>query len=315
MGAGVLEAGCVSSDADPAPRARPGSTAGRWRSTPRRTACETASATCPTDRKQFGLLLEQDIKQNAAMAAMKDFNIGASSSTEGIRTVGEECSRRLQVKTPSVNQLLGKLSGGNQQKGGHSQVVDPQLQKSSSRRTHPRYRRRREGRDLRAAGTAIGQGKAILMISSELPEVLRMSHRIAVMAHGHHHRFPRQRGGHPGEHHELATVGKAQLKRKRSVRATAGPLRVAAPNRSSGSRNLPCSRSSCSRPSRSSTSSSASRHPTSPSSRWPWTSSAVRIHQGARATFVIATSGIDLSFPGPHDAGGGLAGISSPGTG
>ena len=46
-----------------------------------------------------------------------------------------------------------------------------------------------------------GQGKAIIMISSELPEVLRMSHRIAVMAHGQHHRRPRQRGRHPGKHH------------------------------------------------------------------------------------------------------------------
>ena len=50
------------------------------------------------------------------MAAMKDFNIGGFVLDGKIKTVGQEMSDRLRVKTPSVNQLLGKLSGGNQQK-------------------------------------------------------------------------------------------------------------------------------------------------------------------------------------------------------
>ena len=57
-----------------------------------------------------------------------------------------------------------------------------------------------------------GQGKAILMISSELPEVLRMSHRIAVMAHGHITGFLDNEEATQENIMELATVGKAQLK-------------------------------------------------------------------------------------------------------
>ena len=53
---------------------------------------------------------------------------------------------------------------------------------------------------------------AILMISSELPEVLRMSHRIAVMAHGHITGFLDNEEATQENIMELATVGKAQLK-------------------------------------------------------------------------------------------------------
>ncbi|MDO5533681.1 MAG: sugar ABC transporter ATP-binding protein, partial [Propionibacteriaceae bacterium] len=68
------------------------------------------------DRKQFGLLLTQDIKANTAMASMKDFHTGGFIKDAKIRQVGQEYSDRLRVKTPSVDQLIGKLSGGNQQK-------------------------------------------------------------------------------------------------------------------------------------------------------------------------------------------------------
>ena len=164
------------------------------------------------DRKQFGLLLEQDIKQNAVMAAMKDFNIGGFILDGRIRTVGEEYSRRLRVKTPSVNQLLGKLSGGNQQKV----VIAKWLIRNCDVLIFDEPTR---GIDVGAKEEIYelleqlcGQGKAILMISSELPEVLRMSHRIAVMAHGHITGFLDNEEATQENIMELATVGKAQLK-------------------------------------------------------------------------------------------------------
>ena len=164
------------------------------------------------DRKQFGLLLEQDIKQNAVMAAMKDFNIGGFILDGRIRTVGEEYSRRLRVKTPSVNQLLGKLSGGNQQKV----VIAKWLIRNCEVLIFDEPTR---GIDVGAKEEIYelleqlcGQGKAILMISSELPEVLRMSHRIAVMAHGHITGFLDNEEATQENIMELATVGKAQLK-------------------------------------------------------------------------------------------------------
>ena len=164
------------------------------------------------DRKQFGLLLEQDIKQNAVMAAMKDFNIGGFILDGRIRTVGEEYSRRLRVKTPSVNQLLGKLSGGNQQKV----VIAKWLIRNCDILIFDEPTR---GIDVGAKEEIYelleqlcGQGKAILMISSELPEVLRMSHRIAVMAHGHITGFLDNEEATQENIMELATLGKAQLK-------------------------------------------------------------------------------------------------------
>ena len=164
------------------------------------------------DRKQFGLLLEQDIKQNAVMAAMKDFNIGGFILDGKIRTVGEEYSRKLRVKTPSVNQLLGKLSGGNQQKV----VIAKWLIRNCEVLIFDEPTR---GIDVGAKEEIYelleqlcAQGKAILMISSELPEVLRMSHRIAVMAHGHITGILDNEEATQENIMELATLGKAQLK-------------------------------------------------------------------------------------------------------
>ncbi|MDR1513627.1 MAG: sugar ABC transporter ATP-binding protein [Propionibacteriaceae bacterium] len=136
------------------------------------------------DRKQFGLLLDQDVKANAVMAAMRDFNIGGFVLDGKIRSIGLEYTNRLHVKTPSVNQLLGKLSGGNQQKV----VIAKWLIRDCDVLIFDEPTR---GIDVGAKEeiyelleSLSAQGKAIIMISSELPEVLRMSHRIAVMAHG-----------------------------------------------------------------------------------------------------------------------------------
>lgn len=163
------------------------------------------------DRKQFGILLEQDIKANTVMAAMRDFNIGGFILDGKIRTVGQEYSDKLKVKTPSVNQLLGKLSGGNQQKV----VIAKWLVRNCDILIFDEPTR---GIDVGAKEEIYelleqlcGQGKAIIMISSELPEVLRMSNRIAVMAHGHITGILDNEDADQENIMELATVGKAQL--------------------------------------------------------------------------------------------------------
>ena len=164
------------------------------------------------DRKQFGLLLEQDIKANTVMAAMRDFNIGGFALDGRIRTVGQEYSEKLRVKTPSVNQLIGKLSGGNQQKV----VISKWLVRNCDVLIFDEPTR---GIDVGAKEEIYElieqlskQGKAIIVISSELPEVLRLSHRIAVMAHGHITGFLDNEEAAQENVMELATVGKAQLK-------------------------------------------------------------------------------------------------------
>lgn len=163
------------------------------------------------DRKRFGLLLDQDIKANTAMAAMKDFNLGGFIKDGQIKTVGMEYSERLRVRTPSVNQLIGKLSGGNQQKV----VIAKWLVRNCEVLIFDEPTR---GIDVGAKEEIYTlleqlaeQGKAIIMISSELPEVLRMSHRIAVMAHGHITGVLDNEDATQENIMELATVGKAQM--------------------------------------------------------------------------------------------------------
>ncbi|MCG6568552.1 sugar ABC transporter ATP-binding protein [Tessaracoccus sp. ZS01] len=164
------------------------------------------------DRKTYGLLLEQDIKYNAVLAAMNDFSIGGFVLDGKIRTVGKEFSDKLRVKTPSVNQLLGKLSGGNQQKV----VIAKWLVRNSDILIFDEPTRgidvgaKEEIYDLIEQLSAAG--KAIIVISSELPEVLRVSHRIVVMAHGHITGILDNEDATQESIMELATLGKAQLK-------------------------------------------------------------------------------------------------------
>ena len=68
--------------------------------------------------------------------------------------------------------------------GDHRPLAGQGLRHPHLRRAHPRHRRGRERGDLPAAQPLAEQGKTIIMISSELPEILRMSHRVVVMADG-----------------------------------------------------------------------------------------------------------------------------------
>ena len=164
------------------------------------------------DRKQFGLLLTQDIKANTCLASMKHFHTGGFINDAKIAKVGQEYSDRLRVKTPSVDQLIGKLSGGNQQKV----VIAKWLVRDCDVLIFDEPTR---GIDVGAKEeiyTLIeqlsAQGKAIIVISLELPEVLRVSHRIAVMANGTITGVLPNADATQENIMELATVGKPLLK-------------------------------------------------------------------------------------------------------
>ncbi|HMR50191.1 MAG TPA: sugar ABC transporter ATP-binding protein [Arachnia sp.] len=163
------------------------------------------------DRKAFGLLLDQDVKANTAMASMSDFSVAGVVDDAKIADVGAEYVKKLRVKTPSVKQLVGKLSGGNQQKV----VIAKWLVRDCDVLIFDEPTR---GIDVGAKEEIYqlleelsAQGKAIIMISSELPEVLRMSHRIAVMAHGRITGVLDNEDATQENIMELATVGKARM--------------------------------------------------------------------------------------------------------
>ncbi|MEH7382951.1 sugar ABC transporter ATP-binding protein [Bacillus sp. JJ1533] len=136
------------------------------------------------DRKQFGLMLEMDVKANVAIASMKDFvSLGFMKGSK-ISDQATEMIDLLKIKTPSENQMVKNLSGGNQQKV----VIGKWLTRDSDILIFDEPTR---GIDIGAKdeiykllNTLAAQGKSIIMISSELPEILRMSHRIMVMCEG-----------------------------------------------------------------------------------------------------------------------------------
>ena len=133
------------------------------------------------DRKGNGLVLSQSIKVNTSLA-----NLGAISNhmvIDGDKeyAVAEEYRDKLKIKTPSVEQLVGNLSGGNQQKVllAKWMFAEPDIllldEPTRGIDVGAKYEIYCIINDLAAAG------KCVVLISSELPEVLGMSDRIYIM--------------------------------------------------------------------------------------------------------------------------------------
>lgn len=136
------------------------------------------------DRKGDGLFLIQDIKQNISAANLLGISArGVINNNEEVK-VSNDYKQSLNIKAPSVEQLVGNLSGGNQQKVslGKWLFVNPTLLILDEPT---------RGIDVGAKfeiytimNKLISEGMSIIMISSELTEVLGMSDRVYVMAEG-----------------------------------------------------------------------------------------------------------------------------------
>jgi ribose transport system ATP-binding protein len=137
------------------------------------------------DRKRYGLALGMDVTENIAMAAMKKFLLWLGwVDFKNTTARGQEMVKALNIKTPTLEQKVKFLSGGNQQKV----VVGKWLTADTDILIFDEPTR---GIDVGAKSEIYKllndlahQGKAIIMISSELPEILRMSHRVVVMCEG-----------------------------------------------------------------------------------------------------------------------------------
>lgn len=136
------------------------------------------------DRKRYGLMLDKSVAENTAIASIDDFVKNGWIGDEKLKEASAEYNRMLKTKTPSMEQLLKNLSGGNQQKV----IVARWLMKDCDIFIFDEPTR---GIDIGAKSEMYAlmedlasKGKSIIMISSELAEIQRLSDRIIVMCEG-----------------------------------------------------------------------------------------------------------------------------------
>ena len=136
------------------------------------------------DRKRYGIVVDKSVAENSTMANLKNFVKGLFINKKEEEKATKAYIQRLNTKTPSTDQLVVNLSGGNQQKV----VLAKWLVKDCDILIFDEPTR---GIDVGAKSEIyhlmnelVAQGKSIIMISSEMTEILRMSDRIVVMCEG-----------------------------------------------------------------------------------------------------------------------------------
>jgi rhamnose transport system ATP-binding protein len=149
-----------------------------------KTAVEHGIAYVPEDRRRHGVILDMTVATNATLAILQKIATVGWINFSRERKIAGSFVEKFAIKTPSLDTPVGHLSGGNQQKVALARwlATDPKVIILDEPT---------QGVDVgakaeihRLMGQLAGGGAAILMISSELPEVLGMSDRIAVMHAG-----------------------------------------------------------------------------------------------------------------------------------
>ncbi|MCD8141083.1 MAG: sugar ABC transporter ATP-binding protein [Planctomycetaceae bacterium] len=157
----------------------------KLRGTTPKDAVEAGISYLSEDRKRFGVMAEMDVTENTTLATLEDYVSGPFINNTKERHTVRTYISQLKIKTPSERQQVRKLSGGNQQKI----VIAKWLVKNSQILIFDEPTR---GIDVGAKAEIyelmnklVHEGKSILMISSELTEILRMSDRVMVMCEGY----------------------------------------------------------------------------------------------------------------------------------
>jgi inositol transport system ATP-binding protein len=148
-------------------------------------AINNGIALVPEDRKAQGLNLVASVKDNMALPNLNQFSFLGFVNKGDEREKIKELILSLKVKTPNMYQKVGTLSGGNQQKV----VIGKWLLRNPDILILDEPTR---GIDIGAKSeiyslinSLAAQGKAIIMISSELPEIIGLSDRVIVLSEGH----------------------------------------------------------------------------------------------------------------------------------
>jgi ribose transport system ATP-binding protein len=141
-------------------------------------------ALVPEDRKEQALILGLDIKENISLAILRSLKAGLFVDDQNQAKLAERYVKELRVVTPSIRQKVRNLSGGNQQKVVIAKwlAAKPKVLILDEPTRGIDVGAKQEIYSLMSELAA--QGIAIIMISSELPEILGMSDRIIVMHEG-----------------------------------------------------------------------------------------------------------------------------------
>ena len=136
------------------------------------------------DRRRYGLVLIRDVKENVTLASLSNFFRGGRLRVGEERKAVERVCQRIRVKAPSIDTQVSTLSGGNQQKivlakwmiqNPDILILDEPTRGIDVGAKYEIYKLMTE---------IVREGKSIVMVSSELPELLGMCDRIYVMAKG-----------------------------------------------------------------------------------------------------------------------------------
>jgi putative multiple sugar transport system ATP-binding protein len=147
-------------------------------------AIEQGLAYVTEDRKEYGLVLIGTVKENTTLAKLKKISRGGLINEHEEILAAEEYRKKLNTKTPSILQLAGNLSGGNQQKVVLAKwlfsdprilILDEPTRGIDVGAKHEIYT---------IINNLAAQGIACILISSEMPEIIGMSDRIYVMSEG-----------------------------------------------------------------------------------------------------------------------------------
>ena len=147
-------------------------------------AIECGIAYVPEDRRRHGVILDLPISANITLASLDQFSRLGAMDFRREQEIAADYTRRLSIKTPAIFAPVATLSGGNQQKVALSRwlVTKPSVLILDEPTQGIDVGAKSE---IHALMTELaGQGVAIIMISSELPEVLGMADRVLVMREG-----------------------------------------------------------------------------------------------------------------------------------
>ena len=136
------------------------------------------------DRKKFGLNLIDDIRHNITMASLRMISPGGWINAHRELEIAERYRAEMNIKSPTVLQLVGNLSGGNQQKVVLSKWIQTEPEVLILDEPTRFFNDTATTEIYTIINRLVAEGKGVLVISSELPELLGICDRIYTLAFG-----------------------------------------------------------------------------------------------------------------------------------